>query len=146
LEKELRVVSNPSSLLSFLPKALGLIKTEYPFVDITINEESTSNIIEIIKHNDADIGFTLVNEYTWVRLWNLYKKDLHFDTLHQGSIYVCVSKSSFLALKNSLTPGDLLQYTHILYNTADSIYKDIIKQYGPIKFSFKSSNLEIVKK
>lgn len=143
IDRKLILVSSPSVLKTLLPKAVSLFSKEYPNVDINITENQ--NVIEEMLNHDSDIGFIAVDENTWFQHGNMYKHILHFDTLLQGRMYVCVHKDSPLSFKESLTPEELLNQTLVMHTITKPIYDDIEQQYGTIKILFESPNTETIK-
>jgi LysR family transcriptional regulator, transcription activator of glutamate synthase operon len=146
-EKKLTLLCSSSILQSLLPKALSVLKKKYSDVKIEIKEHPNNHptIIEELRKNETDIGFITINENTWIEWEKLYKHILHFDTLFQGRVYVCVNKASPLAFKDYLSPEELLDQTLVLYANTRKIYDDIVEQYGEIKLLFESHNTEIIK-
>jgi LysR family transcriptional regulator, transcription activator of glutamate synthase operon len=146
-EKKLTLICSSSLLQSLLPKALSTFKKKYPDVKIEIKEHPNNHptIIEELKKNETDIGFITEDENTWIEWEKLYKHIIHFDTLFQGRVYVCVNKASPLSFKDSISPEELLDQTLVLYANTRRIYDDLVKQYGKIKVLFESHNTEIIK-
>jgi LysR family transcriptional regulator, transcription activator of glutamate synthase operon len=140
----LSIVSSPSILLTHLPDTLFNYQRAYPHITITIKENLEA--LEILKENETDIGFIAVNESTWIEWGNLYKNILHFDTLSQGRLCVCVSRKSPLAFKDSVAPEELLGQTLVLYSSTKHVYEYICQQYGHIQMLFQTYNTEILKK
>src|SRR5699024_6649149 len=122
-EKKLKIVSSPSPLLTFLPEALSLFKKRFPYTDIEINE--TQNVVGEMLNHKTDIGFLNVDELKWVQQGNTFKNVLHFSTLFQGIMYVCVDTDSHLAQKDSVAPEELLNDRLILHDITKPIYDDI---------------------
>ncbi|MFK9090487.1 LysR family transcriptional regulator [Bacillus salipaludis] len=144
MDKELKIVGSPSTLFTFLPKAISLFKKKYPNTEITIEENQ--NVIKEMLTNENDLGFISVDEMTWIKSGNLNKNILHFDTLFQGRMFVCVYKDSPLAFKESIAPEELLDQTLLLHSITKPIYEDLLHQYGPIKMLFESTNTETILK
>ncbi|MFJ7682332.1 LysR family transcriptional regulator [Peribacillus butanolivorans] len=143
IDKELRIVASPSTLLTFLPKAISAFNKKYPNTEIIIEENQ--NVIREISNNEHDLGFITVDEMTWIKWGNSNKNLLHFDTLFQGRMYICVCENSPLAFKESITPEELLNQKLILHTITKPILDDIISQYGPLKVLFESPNTETIK-
>ncbi|PWA11956.1 hypothetical protein DCC39_08460 [Pueribacillus theae] len=142
--KELKIVSHPSPLQSFLPSALANFKKTHPNIDIVLKEHL--DITEPINLEEFDIGLVAASPQTWLKLINLYKNDLHFETILQGKLYVCTSKNSSLAFKDSLSPDDLYHHPHAIYTIIKAVYTDIINEYGSLKILLESNNSEIIMK
>lgn len=143
-EKKLKIVSSPSPLLTFLPEALSLFKKRFLYTDIEINE--TQNVVGEMLNHKTDIGFLNVDELKWVQQGNTFKNVLHFSTLFQGMMYVCVDKDSHLAHKDSVAPEELLNDRLILHDITKPVYDDIAIQYDPIKILFESSSTDTILK
>ena len=143
-DKELKLICSPSTLLTFLPKAIAAFQIEFPHTKIKIIENQ--NVIKKMLSNETDIGFISVDEIKWIEYGNMHKNLLHFETLFQGSMFVCVNKHSSLAFKTSIEPKDLINQTLILHSITEPIYEDFLQQYGSIKVLFESNNTETIKK
>lgn len=143
IDKELRIIGSPSTLLAFLPKAIFSFHKKYPNTEVMIEENQ--NVIKEMLHNEYDLGFLNVDEMTWFKSGNLHKNVLHFDTLLQGRMFVCVYKDSPLAYKEFITPEELLNQQLILHIITKPIYEDLIRQYGPVKILFETHNTETIK-
>lgn len=141
-ESLLKIVSSPSPLLTFLPKALSIFKEKFPNTELKLKE--TQNVVSEMLHHETDIGFLNVDEMKWIQQSNTYKNVLHFSTLFQGIMYVCLDKESDLAQKEYITPEDLLQSDLILHDITKPVYEDIYKQYAPINILFESSNTDTI--
>lgn len=144
IDKELQIVGSPSTLLTFLPKAISTFTEKYPNTEIKIEENQ--NVIEKILTNEIDLGFISVDEMTWIKSGNLHKNVLHFDTLFQGMMFVCVCKESSLAFKEGILLEELLEENLILHSITKPIYDDILKQYGSVNILFESTNTETILK
>lgn len=94
----------------------------------------------------SNIGFLNVDELKWVQQGNTFKNVLHFSTLFQGIMYVCVDTDSHLAQKDSVAPEELLNDRLILHDITKPVYDDIAIQYDPIKILFESSSTDTILK
>ncbi|MEH7384220.1 LysR family transcriptional regulator [Bacillus sp. JJ1521] len=146
IDDEIKLVCTSGSLLTLLPKTISTYKNRYPNTNVVFKEQSYQpNILEEVKQNDFDIGIISVNANAWVEWGKLHKKFLHFETLSQGSIYVSVSRSSSLALKDEITPEELLDQNIIIHSNMSPIFEDLFNQYGKMNVIFESYNSEVIK-
>lgn len=143
IDKELKIIGSPSTLLTVLPKAIATFNHQYPNTEIIIEEDQ--NIVDKMLLNEYDLGFLNVGEIIWIKSANSFKNNLHFETLFQGKMYVCVSKDSPLAFKDSITPIDLINQKLILQPITKPIYDDICHQYGTLNILFETNNTETIK-
>ncbi|BBI36453.1 LysR family transcriptional regulator [Cohnella abietis] len=139
---ELRIASIPGPL-SLLVNTIVSFKRDYSQIQMDITEKGSSEIIEDIQHNRADIGLVILFE-------SLLSKhpSLSFGRLLEGKLVVAVSKKSPLALYPSLSPEELLFQPVVLYK--DDYLKWFIDQfeasYGRLNTLFYTNNTVAIQK
>lgn len=144
IDKELRIIGSPTTLVTFLPKAISIFNKEYPHTEIIIEENQ--NVFDEMVNNEFDLGFILVGETIWIKAEKNNNNILHFNTLFQGRMYACVHKDSPLAFREAVTLEDLKDQNFIMHAITKPIYMDIVQQFGPIKLLFETNNTETIKR
>lgn len=143
-DQELKIIGSPTTLATILPKAISIFNKDYPNTELKIEENQ--NVITEMRKNEYDLGFILVGEKLWQQAVDLNSNLLHFNTLFQGRMYVCVNKDSSLAFKETVTLEDLKHQKFIMHRITKPIYMDMVAQLIEPKILFETNNTETIKK
>lgn len=141
IQGKLSISASPS-LIILLFKSISSFKKDYPKVEIKLTEKMAPEIIERIRQNRDDLGFTfgspeLLSDYeTW-----------EYETLFKERMYVCVNKNSVLASKNKVHPHELLNQKLVTYSGINlkNFVNEFIEKFGNIDIIFESNQIEIIK-
>ncbi|MFJ9498223.1 LysR family transcriptional regulator [Brevibacillus centrosporus] len=138
---DLRLATIPGPM-NLLVNAVARFKKDYPQIRPEIAEKGSQEILEDIRHDKIDIGLLIVSE-------SLVQKNagLVFEHLLEGKMVVGVSRKSPLALKQSVTPEELLPYPFVLYNDecVKRFVNDFAVRYGPIDILFTTNNTDAIR-
>lgn len=128
----IRVSASPIMCNNFLPDAIALFQQNYPSIDIDIHEEYTTDTIQSLCSNKADIGFlSLPDTFKEQSLSVLSKKNIYYKFFLKSSLVVLFSANSPLAQLDNLSEDQLSTYPLIL----DKKLKSIVPQKVLSKYS-----------
>ncbi|MFV8828992.1 LysR family transcriptional regulator [Alkalihalobacterium sp. APHAB7] len=122
--------------------AFLLFYKENPNIEVEIVEMEKDDIIEAIKDDKIDIGFSQqdINELQRSDIINT----IEYEFLFTGYPCVCVSKHSHLYHKDFLTVEDIKDEKFVVHNSEH--VKAVNEQYvSDMKLFFTSNNIEVLK-
>lgn len=95
-----------------LIKGIQLLEREYPFLEVSITEENTQNLLNLLKEDKCDFALIAFSK-------NIVNHNLnyHIDKIVDGSFYFAVNKKSHLA------KYEVLDYETIIKEPL-ALYKD----------------------
>lgn len=129
------------AFMSFLPNVIQTFRNTFPNVGLEINDLHMSSVISSVLLGSSDFGLILVND----TLLQLYKKDFSCHILCSSELRACVSKSSPLASKKSITPADLLDYPLVLSSkTIIESLKVTIPEISNANVLFYTNNANLI--
>ncbi|RKN86039.1 LysR family transcriptional regulator [Paenibacillus ginsengarvi] len=139
---ELRLVTIPGPL-SLAIDVIMNFKQDYPGIAMTIAEKSTTDIMDDIRHNRADLGLTVLAEQEAKGL-----AGLSFGKLMEARMVVAVSRQHALAYESPFDPSQLGALPLILYQdeTVKSYMDQAESKYGPFNVLFSTNNTETIRK
>ncbi|WP_421378115.1 LysR family transcriptional regulator [Bacillus salacetis] len=139
--KSLKIGCGPA-LTYVMYDAFLLFSSENPDIDVEIVEMEKDDILEALKNNQIDVGFS-----------QYYTEELHrpeimdcikYEFLFNANICVCVSKHSDLYHKEFLTVDDIKNERFVLYKSERM--KEMVEQYvSNIKALFTSNNIDVLR-
>lgn len=142
LSGSLRIATVPVPLTLSID-AIIQFKKDFPQIQLEITEKATLDIIEDIKHNQADIGLIFVDDAIIHQ-----HRGLHFGKLLVSKFVVGVSRQSPLAMRQSITPEELCKYPLVLYKD-DQLLKlmdQFQEQYGDMEVLFSTNQTRVIQK
>ncbi|MFF3024876.1 LysR family transcriptional regulator [Gottfriedia sp. NPDC057948] len=135
----LKIATIPGHMATIL-KTFSKLKKNHPNVSLNVVEKGSKEIVEGVIKQKYDFGFIQFRDY----LMNDLKK-VRAEVLLRSPIHICTSKSSHLALKNSVTINDLKDESFVLYNDD---YLNSLTEYlkdFPMNVLFVTDNLEVIR-
>ncbi len=115
---EVRIVANISAITQFLPRQLKAFLDQHPQIQIQLEEKISSEIIEAVSQNQADIGiFTEVLGNT---------DSLQIYPYMSDRLVVITSNQHPLAETEQLSFVDTLQYDYVGLHTGSAINNKLL--------------------
>lgn len=124
-----------------LSESLELLMNEDPNTRVDIMEKNSRDIINDVRQNTIDVGFTVVNDSM------ISDPKLKYSILLETVVYVCINKQSPLIHKGYLRPEDLLDQKIVIYNgSMIDWFSSYFKENQSIQYSIVTTNLESIKR
>lgn len=135
----LKIATIPGHMATIL-KTFSNFKKDHPNVALRIVEKGSKEIVEGVIKQKYDFGLIQFRDYLKADI-----KKILSEVILMSPIHICASKSSRLALKNSVTITDLKDENFVLYNDdyINSLSK-YLKDF-PMNVLFVTDNLEIIR-
>lgn len=126
---EVRIVANISAITQFLPRQLKAFLEQHPFIQIQLEERISSEIVEMVAQNQADIGiFTEVRGNTETLTVYPYQSDrLALITANQHP----------LSQAESVNFTDTLQYDYVGLHTGSAINNKLLEVAAVAEKAFR---------
>ncbi|MDR0140161.1 LysR family transcriptional regulator [Metabacillus idriensis] len=139
--KSLKIGCGPA-LTYVIYEAFLLFNNEHHNVDVEIVEMDIEDMLEALKGNKIDTGFSQF--YTEELQRPDIEEHIESELLFSGHTCLCVSKHSHLYHKDFLTVDDIRDEKFVLYNSARA--KAMVEQYlQDVKFLFTSNNIDVLR-
>lgn len=108
----LRIGFVGSAIYRLLPMLISAFRTQYPGVELTLRELTSSRIVELLAEDALDIGLvrTPVVQHTAAIL----------ETLHRDRFVAALPASHALSSRESLALADLRAEPFVMYSPADA--------------------------
>lgn len=127
-----------SSVLAslLLPQAIANFHSKHPRTRITVEEVEYNEIFPALSEGKCDLALLTVNDEYFYKEWNdAGEKDFHYNLLLSDRLVGCVSSSSPLAKKETITHKDLKVHgwtaLNIVYRQkAYEVMERYVKRYG----------------
>lgn len=115
---EVRIVANISAITQFLPSQLKAFLDQHPLIQIQLEEKISSEIIETVAQNQADIGiFTEVLGNT---------ENLQIFPYRSDNLVVITANQHPLAQAERLHFADTLRYDYVGLHTGSAINNKLL--------------------
>ncbi|MFT4191540.1 MAG: LysR family transcriptional regulator [Comamonas sp.] len=95
------IASTPSVSAAILPQAINVFASQFPEIEIQLNEDSFAIVQDLIESAAADFGFGAAPERPGT---------LAFQPLYRERFYAVLPAGHVLSKRSRLTLSDLLQY------------------------------------
>lgn len=140
LKGDISIATIPG-LTPILIKVIASIKTQYPDINIFLEEKGTTQIYEGLVENKIDIG-----------ILNIFKPGTHFpdlnvDHLIDGHMQVLYSRHNFPIKEGQMNAKLLLNRNIMVYEdeAIDWFIKIFEQKYGPLNIIFKTNNVDAIR-
>lgn len=126
---EVRIVANISAITQFLPVQLKTFLDQHPFIQIQLEERISSEIIETVAQNQADIGiFTEVLGNT---------ENLTIHPYQCDRLALITANQHPLSQAKSLNFVDTLQYDYVGLHTGSAINNKLLQAAAAAEKTFR---------
>ncbi|MBQ0833150.1 LysR substrate-binding domain-containing protein [Marinobacter sp.] len=126
---EVRIVANISAIIQFLPRQLKAFLEQHPFIQITLEERISSEIIETVAQNQADIGiFTEILGNT---------ESLTIYPYQSDRLALITANQHPLSQAESLNFIDTLQYDYVGLHTGSAINNKLMQVAAAAEKTFR---------
>lgn len=116
---EVRIVANISAIIQFLPAQLKAFLDQHPFIQIQLKERISSDIIETVTQNQADVGiFTEVLGNT---------ENLTIYPYQSDRLALITANQHPLSQAASVNFVDTLQYDYVGLHTGSAINNRLLQ-------------------
>lgn len=138
----IRLATIPLPTLIYTDAIIDFNK-RFPKVTLELNEMGPNDIIHEIKANRLDVGLIIFDEEMCKQ-----HSSLLFGKLIQQKMVVGVSRQSALAMKNSITPEELLEHQVVLYKDDHllTFYEHLQSTYGKGRLLFSTNQTAVISK
>jgi len=135
----LKIATIPGHMATIL-KTFSNFKKEHPNMSLSVVEKGSKDIVEGVIKQKYDFGFIQFRNYLMDDI-----KKIPSGVIMTSPIHICASKSSRLALKNSVTINDLKDENFVLYN--DDYFKSLSEYLKDLTMNvlFVTDNLEVIR-
>lgn len=97
-----RLWSNPSGLIGYLPELLRSFTEQFPLVDIDLTEDDTRQVMRACLHDEADVGIAVSYEVpAGLESWHFVDDDIKV---------ICPQDHPLVALSRTITLADVVTY------------------------------------
>ena len=126
---EVRIVANISAITQFLPGQLKAFLDQHPFIQIQLEERISSEIIETVAQNQADIGiFTEVFGNT---------ENLNIFPYQSDRLALITANQHPLSQAESLSFIETLQYDYVGLHTGSAINNKLLQAAAAAEKAFR---------
>ena len=112
----IRLAVIPTIAPYFLPKVLREFGKQHPTVSIIVQEDTTENIIRMIRHGDVDIAILALP---------INEKYLEVESLFDEELVLVVPNGHPLAKKKSIKLGDAKEFPFVMLDRAHCLSDNI---------------------
>ncbi|PEL13970.1 LysR family transcriptional regulator [Bacillus sp. AFS017336] len=135
----LKIATVPGHMATIL-KTFSNLKKDHPNFTLSVVEKGSKDIVDGVVKQKYDFGLIQFREYLMNDI-----KSVQSKVILRSPIHICVSKSSHLALRNSVTISDLKYEKFVIYNE-DYInsLSEQLKDF-PLNVLFVTDNLEVIR-
>ncbi|PHK50533.1 LysR family transcriptional regulator [Staphylococcus edaphicus] len=137
----LKIATIPTLFNKIIPKALSSFKKDYPHIEVEVVESDRDQIIQMLEHNEIDIGLIGKTES------ETFEKHIVSNPLNISTNFrLIVPKKSKLSLQKAVEMETIQQYPFVLYDR--NFYHHNFKQFedenGPLKIVFRTNNPSVL--
>ena len=126
---EVRIVANISAIIQFLPAQMKAFLDQHPFIQIQLEERISSEIIETVAQNQADIGiFTEVLGNT---------ENLTIHPYQSDRLALITANQHPLSQTQSVNFIDTLQYNYVGLHTGSAINNKLLQAAAAAEKTFR---------
>tara|TARA_R110002167_G_scaffold184780_4_gene385302 strand:- start:3125 stop:4015 length:891 start_codon:yes stop_codon:yes gene_type:complete len=126
---EVRIVANISAIIQFLPAQMKAFLDQHPFIQIQLEERISSEIIETVAQNQADIGiFTEVLGNT---------ENLTIHPYQSDRLALITANQHPLSQAQSVNFIDTLQYNYVGLHTDSAINNKLLQAAAAAEKTFR---------
>lgn len=139
---ELKISVIPNMMM-LLFNTLLAFRSDHPDIHIEINEKGTSDILEDLRLQHAEIGLITIPE----DLLKTYES-FYFEKLLEAKMKVYEGKNTPLAFNGTITTEELAKYPLVLYKSENvkQFVKELSDKYGPFKILFTTDSNDVIKR
>ncbi len=132
-----RVFANISSITEFLPREIKAFLTEYPQVQIHLEERASAVVTRAVAENAADVGFITMGPYG---------QELETRAYHTDHLALIAPRTHPLARRRVVTFRDTLPFDYIGLHAGTAINLQLSKAAGeadrPLKLRIQVSSYD----
>lgn len=136
---ELVIAANEATCIYVLPKVFSEYRQQFPAVQLQVLRSYGSRVVEAVMENSADFGLTQLP---------VEEKRMQVVSVHTDEIRLIVPARHPLAVKNMVTPQDLVEYFLVLpkYGKSRTRLNEWLEAVeGEVRISMELDSTEMMK-
>ena len=137
---ELVIAANEATCIYVLPKVFSEYRQQFPAVQLQVLRSYGSRVVEAVMENSADFGLTQLP---------VEEKRMQVVSVHTDEIRLIVPARHPLAVKNMVTPQDLVEYFLVLpkYGKSRTRLNEWLEAVeGEVRISMELDSTEMMKR
>lgn len=144
----LDIFTTPMLAKTILPKVFNLLSKKYPYINLSVTDHMPLEIIEKIKNRENGIALFHIQPDILDPPEEFIKNNIYFEPIMESELLACVSKTSPLANKKTVSIQELINYPLALINFELNIelVMGLFKGVGEPKIMLQSTNIDLCNK